>query len=406
MGSVKERKYTGYKSFQYLEPGVDFTVFKESEEIGRVEPYLVPLSDSQEKRVETLHQDCIVVAFHDHSLKLPADLAHLSEWSRLGRYATAFEGLSASCIDVFFDNLWAGLATITSKGGWHFEDVVFDLGMRLCDIAHQDFVKRAECVADIMAAHREGTMAFVPAIESCTPIENELDRIDVLYGLGIRMMGITYNEANLLGSGIKEERDGGLSYFGRQAVKRMNRLGMAIDLSHTGDVTCLDTISTSQKPVFISHSGARGVWNSKRMKPDEVIKACAQKGGVIGIEASPLTTFSRGRPEMDIESVMDHFTYCVELVGLEHVCFGLDVLYGDHVGLHEVLGGHMAMSQVIFDIDSGEVPEKVAYVKGLENPTEGYNNIVRWLVKHDYSDDEIRKVVGGNVLRALQEVWD
>jgi membrane dipeptidase len=186
----------------------------------------------------------------------------------------------------------------------------------------------------------------------------------------------------------------------------MNRLGMAIDLSHTGDVTCLDTISTSQKPVFISHSGARGVWNSKRMKPDEVIKACAQKGGVIGIEASPLTTFSRGRPEMDIESVMDHFTYCVELVGLEHVCFGLDVLYGDHVGLHEVLGGHMAMSQVIFDIDSGEVPEKVAYVKGLENPTEGYNNIVRWLVKHDYSDDEIRKVVGGNVLRALQEVWD
>lgn len=405
MGSSKSRKHSGYRSFQYLEPGEDYKDFRESKEIARVEPYLIPLSESQERHVDELCQKCIIVAFHDHALKLPDDLSCLTEWSRLGRYATAYEGLNCSCIDVIFDNLWAGLATITSKGGWHFEDVVLDLGMRLCDIAHQDFVIRAERVNDIIDAHKQGNVAFIPGIESCTPIENELDRIDVFYGLGIRMMGITYNEANLLGSGIKEERDGGLSYFGNQAVKRMNKLGMAIDLSHTGDKTSLDTIKASKKPVFISHAGARGVWNSKRMKPDEVLKACAQRGGVIGIEASPHTTFSLDHPNMDIESVMDHFKYCVDLVGLEHVSFGLDALYGDHVGLHDVLGGHMAMSQVIFDLNTHEVPTKVEYVKGLENPTEGYNNIVRWLVKHAYSDDEISKVVGGNILRALQEVW-
>ena len=278
MADIKGRKYSGYRSFQYLEPGADYKQFATVKEV-RVEPYVVPLSQSEEKRVESLYQTSIVVAFHDHSLSLPVDLNQLKEWSREGRYETDYEGLSHSCIDAMIDNLWAGLSTITSKGGWHFEDVVFDLGMRLCDIAHQDFVVRAEKVADIIAAHNEGKIAFIPGMESCTPIENELDRLDVLYGLGVRMMGITYNEANMLGSGIKEDTDGGLSYFGKQAVQRMNKLGMAIDLSHTGDQTALDTIKESKKPVFVSHAGAKGVWNSKRMKPDEVIKTCAQRGG-------------------------------------------------------------------------------------------------------------------------------
>lgn len=405
MGDIRGRRYSGYRSFQYLEPEVDYKKFAPTKEIGRVEPYLVPLSESEEKRVDELYKKCIVISLHDHALSLPADLTCLLEWSREGRYTTAYEALSSSCIDAIVDNLWAGLATITSKGGWHFEDVVVDLGMRLCDIAHQDFVIRADRVADIIKAHNEGEVAFIPAIESSTPIENELDRIDVLYGLGVRMMGITYNESNLLGSGLKEKIDGGLTFFGNQAVQRMNKLGMAIDVAHSGDKTSLDTIKASKKPVFISHAGARGVWNSKRMKPDEVIKACAERGGVIGIVAVPHTTFSRKHPQMDIESVMDHFEYCVELVSIEHVSFGLDTLYGDHVGLHDVLGGAMAISEVTADIDTHEKPTRVKYVKGLENPTEGYNNLIRWLVKHAYSDEEISKVVGGNILRVLQEVW-
>lgn len=405
MGDIRGRRYSGYRSFQYLEPEVDYKKFAPTKEIGRVELYLVPLSQSEEKRVDELYKKCIVISLHDHSLSLPADLTCLLEWSREGRYTTAYEGLSSSCIDAIVDNLWAGLATITSKGGWHFEDVVVDLGMRLCDIAHQDFVIRADRVADIIKAHNEGKVAFIPGIESSTPIENELDRIDVLYGLGVRMMGITYNESNLLGSGLKEKIDAGLTFFGNQAVQRMNKLGMAIDVAHSGDKTSLDTITASKKPVFISHAGARGVWNSKRMKPDEVIKACAERGGVIGIVAVPHTTFSRKHPQMDIESVMDHFEYCVELVGIEHVSFGLDTLYGDHVGLHDVLGGAMAISEVTSDIDTHERPTRVKYVKGLENPTEGYNNIIRWLVKHAYSDEEISKVVGGNTLQVLQEVW-
>ena len=405
MGDIIGRRYSGYKSFQYLEPGVDYRNFEIAKEVGRVEPYQIPLSEPEEKRANELYRKCIVIALHDHALSLPADLTQLMEWSRQGRYATAYEGLGASCIDAVFDNLMDGLAYITSKAGWHFEDVIYDLGMRLSDIAHQDFVIRCEGVKDILQAHDEGRVAFIPSIECSTPIEKELDRIDVLYGLGIRMMGIAYSESNMLGSGLKEESDGGLTYFGHQAVDRMNKIGMAIDIAHSGDKTSLDTIKASRKPVFNSHAGARGVWNSKRMKPDEVIKACAEKGGVIGIEAAPHTTFSRKHPQMDIESVMDHFEYCVNLIGIDHVSFGLDALYGDHVGLHDVFGGGLSISQITFDVATQEKPTRVEYVKGMENPTEGYNNIVRWLVKHGYSDEEIGKVIGENVLRVLQDVW-
>src|SRR5262249_16103574 len=157
---------------------------------------------------------------------------------------------------------------------------------------------------------------------------------DILYGLGVRMMGIVYSESNGLGSGLRERRDGGLTVFGRQAVKRMNQLGMAIDLSHAGAHTALDTIAASKKPLFISHGGARALRESTRLKADDVIRACADQGGVIGIEAAPHTTLSHKHRRHSIESVMEHVAYCIDLVGIDHVTLGPDTLFGDHVALH------------------------------------------------------------------------
>jgi membrane dipeptidase len=405
MGDIEGRIYSGYKSFQYLEPGVDYEDYELVKEIGRVELYNVPLSETEEKRVSELYRNYVIISLHEHTWRAPADLKLIKEWSRQGRACTAYEGLSASCIDAVFDNMMGPDIHITSKSGWQFGDIVYDLGMRWSDIAHQDFVIRCERLKDIWRAHDEGRIAFIPAIECATPIEKEIDRVDVLYGLGVRMMGIAFSESNMLGSGLKEESDGGLTVFGHKVVNRMNKLGMAIDIAHSGDKTSLDTIKASKKPVFISHAGARSIWNSKRMRSDEVIKACAEKGGIIGIEAAPHTTVSRKHPEMNIESVMEHFEYCVDLVGIDHVVFGLDTIFADHVGLHEALAGSLSMSEITFDLTTKERPIGVKYVKGLENPTEAHNNIVRWLVKHGYSDGEIGKIIGGNMLRALEEVW-
>ena len=395
-------RYTGYTAYEYLEPGKDYRDFRYAAQIGRVPAYEgLGLSDAQGERTARLLSEEVVISLHEHVQVFPEDMGELRDHIRQGREPTGYEGLARSGLTAVFDNGMDGTCCISSDAGWKYQDVLFDLGVRMADLAHQDFVVKAESLRDIEHAAQTGRIAHVFALEAATMIENEVDRLDVLYGFGVRQMGIAYSEANMLGSGLKERGDGGLTYFGERAVERMNKLGIAIDISHSGDRTCLDVIKCSTKPVFITHAGARGLWPTNRMKTDETIIECARRGGVIGIEAAPHTTISPQHPKHSLESVMDHFRYCVDLVGLEHVSFGPDTLFGDHVGLHDAFSSNLSLGQAHANVEY----EKQPYVDGLENPAEGFYNIIGWLVKHDYSDDEIRAVVGGNTLRVLEEVW-
>ena len=401
MASVKRDRYDGYRSFQYLEAGVDYQPFELAKEIARVPSRRVAVSTAQEARVKRLLEANTIVSLHDHATVAPANVADMPEYRRLGREWTGYEGLSGSGLDCIFDALMGGTATITSRAGWKWDDVVYDLGMRLSDIAHSTLVVRAGSLEDVRAAKARGQIALVPCLETATPIENELDRLDVLYGLGVRSVGIAYSEANALGSGLREQRDAGLTEFGKLAVRRMNRLGIAIDVSHAGDQTSLDTIQLSERPIFVTHAGARALWNMKRMKPDEILRACAEGGGVIGISAAAHTTLTEKHPLHSLESVMEHFEYVARLVGIDHVAFGPDTFFGDHVGLHRFFAKQFSLAASRGD----RTIQEVEYVDGIENPGESFPNIVRWLVQHEYADEDIGKVLGGNVLRALAAIW-
>jgi membrane dipeptidase len=396
-----KKTYDGYTSFQYLDPGADYRSFELAAEIGRVEPYVYPVSEDQGRRVQRLLQDNIIVSLHDHTSVFPEDSGQIYEYVRQGREWTGYKGLSVSGIDILFENFMDGTALITSSAGWKWTDVIHDIGMRFSDFAHQDMVYTALTVDDLYRAKREDKIAFVATLESATPIENELDRVDVLYGLGVRSMGITYSESNSLGSGLKEASDGGLTQFGRRVVRRMNQLGMTIDTAHCGDKTATDVIECSVHPTVISHVGARALWDTNRMMPDDVLKACAATGGVIGVEAAPHTTLTHKHPQHSIESYMEHFEYIANLVGIEHVAFGPDTLFGDHVGLHHAFASQLSIGSS----HAGPQFKEVEYVKGLENPSEVMPNVVRWLVTHGYSDNDIAQVAGLNVLRVLEETW-
>ena len=398
---MKPTRYAGYRSFSYLEAETDYAPFELAREVGRVPSRRVEVSPAEEERAMRLLTEHTVVSLHDHVTVAPQDVAKMPEYRRHGREWTGYEGLAVSGLDCVFDALMGGTATITSRSGWKWDDVVYDLGLRLSDIAHQEFVVRAGTLEEIRRAKLAGRIAFVPCLESAAPIENELDRIDILYGLGIRSIGIAYSEANALGAGLREGHDGGLTEFGRLAVRRMNRLGIAIDLSHAGDQTSLDTIAQSDRPVFVTHAGARALWNTKRMKPDDVLRACAERGGVIGISAAAHTTLTERHPLHSIESVMEHFEYIADLVGIEHVAFGPDTFFGDHVGLHRFFARQFSLAAS----RGGLKFQEVEYVDGIENPAESFPNIVRWLVRHGYSDQDIGKAIGGNVLAALAQVW-
>ncbi len=404
----RSKRYDGYQSFSYLEPGVDYREFALADELERVTPTILPLDDAQEKRVAELADRCIMVSLHEHLGVFPADITETPAYVRAGRTATAFRGLSRCWWDAVIDNLLDGICTIESHSGWKWNDVLHDLGMRLCDLAHQDFVVHCTSTADIERAHAEGRLAWIASMEGAAMIENELDRIDLLYGFGVRALGITYSEANALGSGLKERNDGGLTAFGRRAVQRMNRLGMLIDCSHCGDRTTLDVIEASEQPIVLSHIGARALWESNRLAPDDVLEACAARGGVIGVEAAPHTTLTRRHRRHGLEAFMEHFEYIVDRVGIDHVGFGPDTVYGDHVGLHRVYAANLSIRESRStggERAADQSFEEVPWVEGLENPTEGSWNILRWLVRRGYSDEDIRKVIGGNALRLLHQVW-
>ena len=389
-----------YTSYGYLPEDQRFNKIILAPEFNRVPPYEGALADEEKVRAEKLVRENITVSLHDHPVRFPDDMRETPEYNRTGRQHTAFAGLKKSGMTVIFDNMMDGTACVTGNAPWRWLDIITDIGMRSADIAHQDDVTIVRTIADIEYAHKENKVGLVFGLEASTPIENEIDRLDVLYGLGIRQIGIAYSDSNALGSGLNERVDSGLTDFGRRAVKRMNALGLAIDISHSSDQTGIDACKESNAPVFMTHAGARAIWPIKRMKGDDVLQAVAESGGVIGMSAAPHTTLSQAHPQHSIDSVMDHFLYCIDLVGIEHVAFGPDTLYGDHVGLHTVFS---SLLKTAFS----EAPpfERVKYVDGLENPTENFWNIAGWLVKNGFSDEEIVAVLGGNIMRALKEIW-
>ena len=390
-----------YQSYDYLAGDLGLPVVPLAPESGRVPRYAGGFTAAEVDRAERLLAEHVTISLHDHPVLFPADMADTPRYNRTGRQHTAFTGLRGSGLTVVFDNMMDGTACVTGNAPWQWDDVVLDLGMRLADLAHQSGVGVIRSVADIEATHAAGGVGLVFGLEAATPIGNDLDKLDVLYGLGIRQVGIAYSDSNALGSGLNEVVDGGLTALGRRAVRRMNQLGLAVDVSHSSDRTGIDACAASDAPVFITHAGARAVWDIPRLKGDDVLRAVADTGGVIGMSAAPHTTVSHAHPRHSIASVMDHFRYCLDLVGIDAVGFGPDTLYGDHVGLHTTFAGLLSIEPR----PGAPVPERVPYVDGLENPTENFHNIAAWLVRDGFTDEEIAKVLGGNVLRALRTIW-
>lgn len=389
MGTNKQ--FDGYEAFDYLDSG-NYDTVEFDEPFSGFKPHPISLSTEEEDRLDELTSET-VISLHDHAFFFPKHV-HDDIWTyiREGRVHTAYAELAETPLDAVFDMQLDGLSGIHSKNGWKWDDIVHDVSMRACDLAHSDYATQCRSVEDIHRARENGGLAVVQCLESAAMIENELDRIEQLYGMGVRSMGITYNASNSLGTGGGDiyKRDGGLTAFGADAVDRMNTVGMAISTSHASEQTTLDVCEVSDSPVFDTHALAKGAGAGGRGTSDEALRAIADTGGVIGILSSTHLP--------SIETYMDHFEYIADLVGIDHVAFGPDVLYGDHTRLLEVLAE-------FHGVELSETTLKDEYVEGLENPTEAWNNIPRWLVKNGYSDEQIAAVLGQNILGALEEVW-
>ncbi|MCG6956793.1 MAG: dipeptidase [Gemmatimonadetes bacterium] len=225
-----------------------------------------------------------------------------------------------------------------------------------------------------------------------------LDDIDLFHALGQRVSQLTYNSRNRIGNGSTERVDGGLSDFGVAVVERMNEVGMAVDVSHSGDRTTLDAFEVSKKPVLITHSNVRKlVGGHPRAKADEAIRAVGQSGGVMGI--SGVRNFVTLQEPTTIEHLLDHYDYVRDMIGVEHLGVGSDIDLQGYDDLpadqyQQLKAGYKDSYAFRDKIDIDEV----AHPKRMFDLTEG-------LIRRGYTDDHIRGILGANFARVLSEIW-
>lgn len=254
-------------------------------------------------------------------------------------------------------------------------------------------------VQDILDSKRSGKTGVILGWQNASPIENDLNRLYLFYSLGVRVIQLTYNERNLLGNGCWERNDDGLSHFGTDAVREMNRLGILIDLSHVGDRTTLDAIELSDQPVACTHANARSFFGNQRNKTDDALRLIAEKGGVIGATSWP--PFLRSGWESTLEDFADAIEDMVERVGIDHVGIGSDYTQGQTKEWFDVL---MSQQGTKLLDRRHEYPDVPGHPGGLETPDK-MPDIADALVGRGFAADEITKILGGNWLRLFTQVW-
>jgi membrane dipeptidase len=255
-----------------------------------------------------------------------------------------------------------------------------------------------ETVADIDVAKRDGKLGVIFGVQNVAPkIEGDLTLLWTLHKLGLRIAQLTHNDRNEIGSGCLEPDDRGLTNFGKAAVSEMNRIGILVDVAHGGMRTALTAIDHSATPIIISHANARAVTDHGRNATDEVIKALAARGGVLGITFYSPFCQNKAGGHPGVEDVVDHIAHVADLVGVDHVGIGSDQFEVESDVRYAAFATHFPGSQ------RGFTPADV-YARGLER-VETMPNLTLGLVKRGFSDADIAKILGGNHRRLFGQVW-
>jgi membrane dipeptidase len=326
-------------------------------------------------RAAALHRDALV--WDNHGC-LPLESAEL-----LDQYLPQLERYRDAGTDVVMINIGFGEMTL----GEHVERLA---RLRRWVRARPELFVEALTVDAVRRARVEGKLAIGYDIEGMAPIEDELALISLFYDLGVRWMLVAYNRTNRIGGGCHDQ-DPGLTERGREALDEMARVGMVVCCSHTGYRTTLDVMRYSKNPVILSHSNPRALKDHPRNVPDALLEACAATGGVVGINGIGIFL---GDNDTSTEAFARHVDYVARRVGVEHVGIGMDYVF-DQEGLDQDLQKY----RLTF-------PDGWGYDPGIRTkPPEELPEVTAALLAHGYSDDDVRAILGGNLLRVAERVW-
>ncbi|WP_193601544.1 dipeptidase [Marinobacter salexigens] len=265
---------------------------------------------------------------------------------------------------------------------------------------HSDLIMPVYEAEDIEIARESGRVGIFFGAQNCSPIEDDIDMIEVMRRLGLMIMQLTYNNQSLLAAGCYEAEDSGVSRFGRQAIAEMNRVGMIIDMSHSSERSTLDAIELSTRPVIISHANPASFHPAKRNKSDTVLKAISESGGLLGFSVYPFHL--KDGPDCTLESFCNMVADTADLMGIDHIGIGTDLCQGQPQSVLD----WMRNGRWSKEMDFGEGNKNNA---GWPRPLSWFKDnrdfpaIIEGLRNKGFSEPEVEKIMGRNWLNQLEK---
>jgi membrane dipeptidase len=286
----------------------------------------------------------------------------------------------------------------------------FELTVR--DIARTDAIVRAHPealtkvlnAADIRRAKQEGRTGLIYGFQNSLMLGDDVSRVDLFTDLGVRIFQLTYNPANKVGDGSMAPENRGLTPFGREVVARLNANRVMVDLSHSGQRTCLDAIAASTAPISINHTGCRALTDLPRNKTDEELRLVAEKGGFVGIYFMPFLNLSG---HASAEDVVAHIDHAVKICGEDHVGIGTD---GTVTGIDDLDAYAAALAAEHADrvakgiAAKGERADTWPFVGDLRGPDQ-FRKLARLLAARGYGEARIAKIMGGNFTLYAERIF-
>ena len=251
---------------------------------------------------------------------------------------------------------------------------------------------------DLQQAKQSRRVAVMLGFQNATMVENDVRNLDTLFALGTRCIQLTYNSRNLLGDGCTERTNAGLSDFGVRVVERMNQLGIVVDLSHCGEQTSKDGIALSKRPAAFTHTMCKAVHDHVRAKSDELLRAAADKGGMIGV--ATLGYFVSPRSDASLDDYLNHVEHAVKVAGIDHVGIASDY------SLRGIEATATRESWYVPRLTSFKPIYNVRWPPWIPelDPPERFRSIAHGLSRRGHRADAVEKILGGNWSRYLSDV--
>jgi len=317
---------------------------------------------------------------------LTVDGLQYSNWSR-----EIFEQMREGGVDavhatlVYHETL---RETLTRIGEWNRRFEV-----------HGDLIMPVHAPSDILRAQQAGKVGIFFGAQNCSPIEDDIDMVAVLRQLGLLIMQLTYNNQSLLACGCYESEDSGITRFGRQVIREMNRVGMVIDMSHSSERSTLEAIEISERPVIISHANPSFFHAAKRNKSDKVLHAIAESDGLLGFSAYPFHL--KNGPDCTLEDYCDMIARTVDMMGIEHVGLGTDLCQNQPTTVLEWMRNGRWSKEMDYGEGSANNagwPQPLAWLRDSRD----FPNLIIGLRTKGFGDEEIARIMGRNWVELLE----